>query len=337
MLKCAYINGSPQNTFVPGCVELAEKKHVFIGGDDFKSGQTKFKSVVVDFLVNAGIKPKAIVSYNHLGNNDGKNLSEPHQFKAKEVSKSNVVDDMVAANGILFADGEKPDHTVSVKFRVEFSFSVTGPLIIEQVVIKYVPHVGDSKRAMDEYSSEILMGGQNTIAVHNTCEDSLLATPIILDLVILTELCQRISFKVEGQDKFQGFHSVLSILAYMCKVIETYGGHKNDSQTPSLSFVLAGPAGAARRAGRQCPLPTKGLHREHLASLSRIATTQPHGSRAQAQHSRGLAEIALERQSHGADERRHQQRTGRTRQRPRRQQWPHLDRGRAINDLGTCL
>ncbi len=40
----------------------------------------------------------------------------------------------------------------------------------EQVVIKYVPYVGDSKRAMDEYTSEIMMGGTNTIAMHNTCE-----------------------------------------------------------------------------------------------------------------------------------------------------------------------
>jgi len=67
-----FINGSPQNTFVPGVIELAERYHVHIGGDDFKSGQTKIKSVLVDFLVNAGIKPLAITSYNHLGNNDGK-------------------------------------------------------------------------------------------------------------------------------------------------------------------------------------------------------------------------------------------------------------------------
>jgi len=62
-----------------------------IGGDDFKSGQTKMKSVLVDFLVGAGIKPTAIVSYNHLGNNDGMNLSAPQTFRSKEISKSNVV------------------------------------------------------------------------------------------------------------------------------------------------------------------------------------------------------------------------------------------------------
>uniref|UniRef100_A0A8C3NLV6 inositol-3-phosphate synthase n=1 Tax=Geospiza parvula TaxID=87175 RepID=A0A8C3NLV6_GEOPR len=193
---CAYINGSPQNTFVPGAVELAAQRRVFIGGDDFKSGQTKLKSVLVDFLVGAGLKTKSIVSYNHLGNNDGKNLSAPQQFRSKEISKSNVVDDTVQANPVLYGPQDKPDHCV---------------------VIKYVPYVGDSKRALDEYTSEIMMGGTNTIVIHNTCEDSLLASPIILDLAILTELCQRISFCTEADPEFQGFHSVLSILAFLCK------------------------------------------------------------------------------------------------------------------------
>ncbi len=66
-------------------------------------------------------------------------------------------------------------------------------------VLQYVPYVGDSKRAMDEYTSEIFMGGRNTIAMHNTCEDSLLAAPLILDLVLLAELCTRIEFKSEGK------------------------------------------------------------------------------------------------------------------------------------------
>ena len=191
-----YINGSPQNTFVPGVLELARTHKVFVAGDDFKSGQTKMKSVLVDFLVSAGIKPVSIVSYNHLGNNDGKNLSAPSQFRSKEISKSNVVDDMVASNRILFEEDEHPDHVV---------------------VIKYVPHVADSKRAMDEYTSEIFMGGKNTIVMHNTCEDSLLATPLIYDLVILGELCQRISVKKEGEDKWENFHPVLSLLSYMLK------------------------------------------------------------------------------------------------------------------------
>lgn len=54
--QCSYINGSPQNTNVPGVIDLAKKYGTFLGGDDFKSGQTKMKSVLVDFLVSAGIK-----------------------------------------------------------------------------------------------------------------------------------------------------------------------------------------------------------------------------------------------------------------------------------------
>ena len=153
---------------------------------------------MVDFLVSAGIKPVSIVSYNHLGNNDGKNLSAPEQFRSKEVSKSNVVDDMVSSNRILYGEDEHPDHCV---------------------VIKYVPYVGDSKRALDEYTSEIFMGGKNTIVMHNTCEDSLLATPLIIDLIVLCELCERISVKrtEETDDKYERFHSVLSLLSYLMK------------------------------------------------------------------------------------------------------------------------
>lgn len=193
---CIYINGSPQNTFVPGVIELAEHHGAFIAGDDFKSGQTKLKSVLVDFLVSAGIKPVSIVSYNHLGNNDGRNLSAPQQFRSKEISKSNVVDDMVASNNILYKPEEHPDHCV---------------------VIKYVPYVGDSKRAMDEYTSQIMLGGHNTLVIHNTCEDSLLASPLILDLAILGEFCSRVQIKKKGDTEYLPFRSVLSILSYLCK------------------------------------------------------------------------------------------------------------------------
>lgn len=193
-----FINGSPQNTFVPGAVEFAEKNNAFIGGDDFKSGQTKMKSALVDFLINAGIKLTSIASYNHLGNNDGMNLSSQKQFRSKEISKSNVVDDMVAANTVLYKKGEHPDHTV---------------------VIKYMPAVGDNKRALDEYYAQIFCGGHQTISIFNVCEDSLLASPLIIDLVIVAEMMTRISWKKEGAtDDFKGFHSVLSVLSYMLKV-----------------------------------------------------------------------------------------------------------------------
>lgn len=171
-----FVNGAPQNTFVPGVIELAERQKSFIGGDDLKSGQTKLKSVLAEFLVNAGIKPLSIASYNHLGNNDGHNLSAERQFKSKEISKSSVVDDMVDANRLLYkapevgakgvpiGKGEHPDHIV---------------------VIKYVPAVGDSKRAIDEYYSEIFCGGRSTINIFNECEVSVIFN--------LTVFCQYVN------------------------------------------------------------------------------------------------------------------------------------------------
>ena len=192
-----FINGSPQNTFVPGVVEAAVRHNVLIGGDDFKSGQTKMKSALVDFLVGAGIKPTSIVSWNHLGNNDGYNLSSEKTFRSKEKSKSNVIDDVVNSNDTLYpSKDDKPDHCV---------------------VIKYVPYVGDSKRAMDEYSSEIFMHGRNTISMHNTCEDSLLAAPIILDLMLLAEMSTRIHVREGQSEKWQSLHPVSVLLSYLTK------------------------------------------------------------------------------------------------------------------------
>ncbi|MCJ1419837.1 Myo-inositol-1-phosphate synthase [Xylographa parallela] len=229
MENAPFINGSPQNTFVPGAIELAEQYGSFIGGDDFKSGQTKMKSALVDFMISAGIKLTSIASYNHLGNNDGMNLSSQRQFRSKEISKSNVVDDMVEANTVLYKPGEHPDHTV---------------------VIKYMPAVGDNKRALDEYYAEIFMGGHQTISLFNVCEDSLLASPLIIDLVLVAEMMTRISWRANSGHgasgkEYKGFHSVLSILSYMLKAPLTPPG------TPVIN-ALAKQRGALTNIFRAC-------------------------------------------------------------------------------------
>ncbi|TFK16343.1 NAD(P)-binding protein, partial [Coprinopsis marcescibilis] len=130
------------------------------------------------------------------------------QFRSKDISKSSVVVDMVAANRLLFKapelnkkgapkdKGEHPDHIV---------------------VIKYVPAVGDSKRAIDEYFSKIFCGGRLVINIFNECEDSLLATPLILDLSILAELLTCAKYRKVGDPEFKPLHSVLSLLSYMLK------------------------------------------------------------------------------------------------------------------------
>ena len=193
--KVVYLNGSPQNTFHPAIVKLAEKEGALIAGNDFKSGQTRFKTAMSDLLIGAGLRLSSVVSYNHLGNNDGKNLSEDKWLQSKLTSKSGVLDEAIKSNEILYPkDDSKVDH---------------------DVVIRYIPFVGDSKRALDEYSSRIFMDGVNTISTYNICEDSLLAVPMMIDMVILGELFTRMS--LDGNK----FGPILSYLAFFFKAPTT--------------------------------------------------------------------------------------------------------------------
>ena len=186
---CIFINTSPQNTISPAIVKLSKEHKTFVGGSDLKTGQTKLKSVLIDYLTSAGLRPLSIVSYNHLGNRDGMNLDETPQFQSKEMTKRNVIDDVIDENPAIF-NGNKPDHTV---------------------VIKYVPSVGDSKRAIDEYFTELFLNGKNILSIYNLCEDSLLAVPILLDIIIFSEFFSRV--RVNGEK----FNSNLSLLSYFFK------------------------------------------------------------------------------------------------------------------------
>ena len=104
-----------------------------------------------------------------------------------------MLDDAIKGNEILYPveDGKnKIDH---------------------EVVIKYVPFVGDSKRALDEYSSQIFLNGTNTISSYNICEDSLLAVPLMYDMIVLAELFTRMEIDEEK------LGPVLSYLSFFFK------------------------------------------------------------------------------------------------------------------------
>ena len=88
-----------------------------------------------------------------------------------------MLDDAIKSNKILYPQGkDKIDH---------------------DVIIRYVPFVGDSKRAIDEYSSQIFLNGTNTICTYNICEDSLLAVPIMIDIIVIGELFTRMKIDNE--------------------------------------------------------------------------------------------------------------------------------------------
>ena len=103
--KGAHTNGAGENNHVLGIADLADKRDVFIGGDGFRPGQTKMKSVLVEL---SGL----YLLYNHHRGNDGTKL-----FRSTEISKDNVVDDMVLSREILFSHGtDKPDHCIVIIF-----------------------------------------------------------------------------------------------------------------------------------------------------------------------------------------------------------------------------
>ena len=107
----------------------------------------------------------------------------------------------------------------------------------------YIPFVGDSKRALDEYSSQIFMGGVNTICSYNICEDSLLAVPIMIDMIVLGELLTRM------QINDQSFGPVLSYLSFFFKAPITnhpeYIVNSFTRQRQTLVNLLKAAAGIA--------------------------------------------------------------------------------------------
>lgn len=180
LCKCHFLNGAPQNTLVPAIVELAKRQKCYIGGSDFKSGQTKIKSALVDFYLTSGFKIKSITSYNHLGNRDGFNLIPPAQFNSKRITKTDLINSVVKeCNSIYGVNNDKkstqpkdaPEHTV---------------------VIKYVAAAGDKKRAFDEYITEVAFGEENILTLINICPDTCLAVGVMIDLVLFTNWISRI-------------------------------------------------------------------------------------------------------------------------------------------------
>ncbi|CDU18817.1 inositol-3-phosphate synthase, putative [Plasmodium yoelii] len=262
--NCPFINSSPQNTLVNGVVELAEQKGIFIIGNDLKTGQTKIKNLLLDTYFGTGLKPKSIVSYNHLGNNDGKNLSSDSQFYSKKISKSNLICDYVKANENLYIDDNfddvytnkdddycKGDSLIQTNVENEemeneynYSDAIEKQKVNSEIVIKYIPYVGDDKKAMDEYISELFMNGKNTISLYNVCQDSLLASPILIDLILLVELSQRIYFKSEKMNENKTNASLTSTIKvgnYELKhdiLSNKYNGYRKMNSVLFLSSIF---------------------------------------------------------------------------------------------------
>ncbi len=169
-LGIPFANGAPNLCLdAPALRELAKKNKVPIGGKDFKTGQTLMKTILAPGFKARMIGLDGWYSTNILGNRDGEVLDDPESFKTKEVSKLSVLDQ-------IFQPEEYPmlykDYTHVVR-------------------INYYPPRGDNKEGWDNIDIFGWLGYPMQIKVNFLCRDSILAAPIVLDLVIFMDLAAR--------------------------------------------------------------------------------------------------------------------------------------------------
>ena len=169
-LGVPFANGAPNlSVDIPAMLELATKRGVPIAGNDFKTGQTLMKTIIAPGLRARMLGLQGWFSMNILGNRDGEVLDDPGSFRAKEVSKSGVL------NSILQPD-LYPDLYEDYYHKVR---------------IEFYPPRGDAKEGWDNIDIVGWMGQTMQIKVNFLCRDSILAAPIVLDLILFMDLAQR--------------------------------------------------------------------------------------------------------------------------------------------------
>lgn len=171
---CAFINGAPALTVdFPAMWELADKHEAPICGKDYKTGQTLMKTVLSPMFHTRMLGLRGWFSTNILGNRDGEVLDDPASFKTKEVSKLSVIDTILKKD-------EYPELYSNIYHKVR---------------INYYPPRGDNKEGWDNIDIVGWMGYPMQIKVDFLCRDSILAAPLLLDLVLLADLSKRCGFK----------------------------------------------------------------------------------------------------------------------------------------------
>ena len=165
-----FIMGAPNTTVdIPAMWELAEKTRMPIAGKDFKTGQTLVKSGFAPIIGTRCLGLSGWFSTNIRGNRDGLVLDEPANFRTKEVSKLSTLESILVPE-------EQPDLYTDYYHKVR---------------INYYPPRNDNKEGWDNIDIFGWMGYPMQIKINFLCRDSILAAPLCLDLVLLSDLAAR--------------------------------------------------------------------------------------------------------------------------------------------------
>ncbi len=161
-LGCPYVNFAPSLTNVPALEAMANELGNPYAGMDGKTGQTLLKTALAAMFKVRNIKVEGWYSVNFLGNNDGLVLDSPSSNKTKVLSKAAVLDSIVG-------------------YRVEN----------HQVHIHYYKPRGDAKEAWDNIDMIGFGGVPMQMKINFLCQDSVLAAPLVIDLVRLLDVAKR--------------------------------------------------------------------------------------------------------------------------------------------------
>jgi myo-inositol-1-phosphate synthase len=165
-----FANGAPNlTTDIPALLDLAKERNIPICGKDFKTGQTFMKTLVAPGLKARMLGLSGWFSTNILGNRDGEVLDDPGSFKSKEETKLSVLDQILQPE--LYPSLYKD--------------------LFHCVRINYYPPRGDAKEGWDNIDIFGWLGYPMQIKIDFLCRDSILAAPLVLDLVLFLDLAQR--------------------------------------------------------------------------------------------------------------------------------------------------
>jgi len=165
-----FANGAPNLTVdLPVMHQLSKQNNAPICGKDFKSGQTLMKTVIAPGLKARMLGLEGWFSTNILGNRDGEVLDDPASFKTKEESKLSVLEYILQPE--LYPDLYKDFY--------------------HKVRINYYPPRADNKESWDNIDIFGWLNYPMQIKLNFLCRDSILAAPIVLDLVLFMDLAKR--------------------------------------------------------------------------------------------------------------------------------------------------
>jgi myo-inositol-1-phosphate synthase len=140
---------------------LSLERGVPHAGADGKTGETLVKSALAPMFRMRNLSVKSWVGFNVLGNSDGLSLSEPSVAASKIASKSHVLPEIL---------GYEPHSLVRIDF---------------------VPSLGDWKTAWNLIHFEGFLGTPMTLQLTWQGADSVLAAPLVIDLIRLIDLAAR--------------------------------------------------------------------------------------------------------------------------------------------------